>query len=74
MPTELPRNPTVPSSPRFTKPAPEPPATKSSPHGAPDLVLSDRLGDSGMMGGRKLLLWYQASSVLRAGCCKSYRR
>ena len=49
---------------RFTKLAPEPPAFKSpSPPGAPDVVLSDHLGNSRLMGGRKLLLgirllWY----------------
>lgn len=76
MPTELgpiSHNPRVPSSRQIHQPddrafCPKPP----SPYGALDLVLSGRCwGGSKMMGGTKLLLWYQASLVLRALCRES---
>lgn len=79
-------NPRVPSSRQIHQPddrafCPKPP----SPYGALDLVLSGRCwggsldlvlsgrcwGGSKMMGGTKLLLWYQASLVLRALCRES---
>lgn len=67
-------NPKVPGSRRIHQPDTRASCSKSpSPHGALDLVLSDCFGDSMTMGRRKLLLGYQASLVLRAGCYKTYR-
>lgn len=62
--TELPCNPTVPGSQQIHQTGTRASCLQSpSPPGAPDIVLSDHLGRSRLMGGRKLLLgirllWY----------------